>query len=166
MDWSGGELRLMSTRDIVQQTFDEFAKSVGGIKESGSWYVSSQESIAVLNLQKSQYATSYYVNVSFWLRAVGTDDAPKPSRCQIQTRLGQIAPVELGNHLTDLLDLQSPIDEELRRNNLLRFLREYLVPAMNLGATLDGLRSPEGQHLLKNCLVDRDAQRLVALTHP
>lgn len=60
MDWKSGDLRQMSTRNIIQATFDEFGKSLCGSKKSGSWYVTGPDAIAVLNLQKSQYGPRYY----------------------------------------------------------------------------------------------------------
>ncbi len=53
----------MSVRNSIQTTFDEFGKTAGGSKKSGSWYRRSPETIVVLNLQKSQYALRYYVNL-------------------------------------------------------------------------------------------------------
>ena len=37
----------------------------GFTKKSGSWYRRGEETIAVLNLQKSQYGPSYYVMSDF-----------------------------------------------------------------------------------------------------
>lgn len=70
MDGPNSDLRPpMSVRNIIQTTFDEFGKASGGSKKSGSWYRRSPETIFVLNLQKSQYAVRYYVNVALWLLA-------------------------------------------------------------------------------------------------
>ena len=56
----------MSTRNIIQTTFDEFGKALDGSKKSGSWYITGPDAIAVLNLQKSQYGPRYYLNVGLW----------------------------------------------------------------------------------------------------
>ena len=49
----------MSVRDVIQAIFDDFGKSAGASKKSGSWHRRSDETVFVLNLQKSNYATRY-----------------------------------------------------------------------------------------------------------
>ena len=154
----------MSVRNVIQSTFDEFGKESGGSKKSGSWYRRSSETIFVLNLQKSQYALRYYVNVAVWMLAAGPADAPKPPQCHIQTRLERLVPPTLEDRLTALLDLDSPIDEEVRHEELLALFREHLLPVMDAASTLDGLRSGDGQRFIKASLVDGDGQRLLAAT--
>ena len=152
----------MSVRNIIQATFDEFGKASGGLKKSGSWYFRRPETIFVLNLQKSQYALRYYVNVALWLLAAGPADAPEPSHCHVQTRLEGLVPPAVHDRLTALLDLDSPVDDEARRDELLSLLREHLLPIMEAASTLEALHSGEGQRFVKASLVDGDGQRLLA----
>lgn len=152
----------MSNRNIIQTSFDEFGKTSGGLKKSGSWYWRSDETIFVVNLQKSQYALRYYVNVGLWLLAVGPADAPTPSSCHIQNRLDGLVPQALEERAAALLDLESPIDDEVRREELLTLLRQYLLPLMEVTSTLEGLRSGEGRRFVEVSLVDADGVHLLA----
>lgn len=152
----------MSTRNIIQTTFDEFGKESGGSKKSGSWYWRSPESIFVLNLQKSQYARRYYINAALWLLAAGPAYRPKPSHCHIQTRLERLVPEALEEQLVRLLDLDAPPDEGGRPEALLALLRAQLLPVMEASSTLDGLRSGGGQRFVEVSLVDGDGQRLLS----
>jgi hypothetical protein len=152
----------MSERNVVQTTFDEFGKSSFGAKKSGSWYRRSEETIVVLNLQKSNYGPSYYVNVAIWLLAAGAADAPKPSHCHVQTRLDRLLPAEMHDRLKALLDLDSPIGEDVRREELLALLGQHLLPLVEAAATLESLRSGEGRRFVEASLVDGDGQRLLA----
>jgi hypothetical protein len=93
--WSQNVRHALSERNVVQTSFDEFGKASFGAKKSGSWYRRSDETIVVLNLQKSNYGPSYYVNVAIWLLAAGPADAPKPSHCHVQTRLERLVPAGL-----------------------------------------------------------------------
>ncbi len=151
----------MSSRNIIQSTFDEFGKASGYSKESGSWYRRRAETIVVLNLQKSQYALRYYVNVALWLLALGQSEAPKEHHCHVRTRLDDLVPPAMEGRLTELLDLESLIDEETRREELLALLREHLLPLMEASSTLEGLRSGDGQRLINASLVTGLAQRLL-----
>lgn len=152
----------MSERHVVQTTFDELGKASFGTKRSGSWYRRSDETIVVLKLQKSNYGPRYYVNVAVWLLAAGPASAPKPSHCHIQTRLERLMPAGLQERLSALLDLDSPIGEDARREELLAMIGQHLLPLVEAAATRDSLRSGEGQRFVKASLVDGDGQRLLA----
>lgn len=149
-------------RNIVQTTFDEFGKASCDSKKSGSWYRRSDETVVVLNLQKSNFGPSYYVNVAVWLLAAGSADAPKPSHCHIQTRLEALVPAELQKRLEALLDLESPIEDNARHDELLALVDQHLLPLMEAAATLESLRSGAGQRFVEASLVDGDGQRLLA----
>lgn len=152
----------MSGRNVIQVVFDEFGREVGGVKRSGSWYCRTDETVFVLNLQKSNYATRYYVNVAVWLLAAGPADAPKPSHCQIQTRLGRLVPADSGERLEALLDLESGIADGDRRADFLGLMRDSVQPLVVGASTLEGLRSGGGRALVAASLVDGDGLRLLA----
>ncbi len=40
-----------------------------------------EEVIAVLNLQKSNYDNTFFINLGFWLRTIEEDGLPKSERC-------------------------------------------------------------------------------------
>ncbi len=152
----------MSEHNVIQMTFDEFGKASGGSKKSGSWYLRSPETIVVVNLQKSQYAVRYYVNVALWLLAAGPAEAPKTPQCHVQTRLDGLVPPALEERLTALLDLGSPIDEKARREELLALLRAHLLPLMQASLSLESLRSGAGQELVRKSLVTGPGQQVLA----
>jgi uncharacterized protein DUF4304 len=147
----------VSERNAIQTAFDEFGKSSGCTKKSGSWYRRSSETIVVLNLQKSQYAMRYYVNVAVWLLALGDTDAPKENKCHVRTRLTKLVPRELEDRVNELLDLATPIDDMSRREEFLGVLDEHLRPLMDGGSTLEGLRSGTGKRLVERSLVTRSS---------
>jgi hypothetical protein len=151
----------MSERNLIQSTFDEFCKASDGTKKSGSWYRRGPDTILVLNLQKSNYASRYYVNVALWLLPLGEADAPKENKCHVRSRLTQLVPQELEERVNELFDLDSAIDDAARREQILGVLREHLLPLMDSGSTLEGLRSGSGQRLIERSLVTGPAQRLL-----
>jgi len=151
----------MNNRNIIQTTFDQYGVEVGGIKRSGSWYVHSRETIVVLNLQKSQFALKYFVNVAIWILVTVPAEAPKPSECQIQTRLDALLPPDLETHLNELLDLQNNFESQARHSQFLDLLRKHLSPAIGAASTLDGLRAGEALRLVSSSLVDGDGQRIL-----
>ena len=84
----------MSTRNVIQATFDEFGKTRGGAKKSGSWYLPGSDTLAVLNLQKSQYGALLVQRCPV---VSGDRDPtnPKPSHCHVQTRLESLIPEDV-----------------------------------------------------------------------
>ncbi|WP_284750823.1 DUF4304 domain-containing protein [Arthrobacter sp. efr-133-R2A-120] len=156
----------MSMRNIIQTTFDEFGKSLGGSKKSGSWYVTGPDAIAVLNLQKSQYGPSYYVNVGLWFLGVGPVISPKPTQCHVQSRLEVLLPETQRRHLEDLLDLDHVVNDGDRRSALLGVLTNQLQPLLEAGMSVKGLATEKGQHVLMKSLIDGDGQRFLATRAP
>lgn len=162
MDWKSRNLQPMSMRNVIQTTFDEFGRSLGGSKKSGSWYVTGPEAIAFLNLQKSQYGPRYYLNVGLWFLGVGAATKPKPTHCHVQSRLEALVPSDLRLNLEALLDLNQAVDDEERRTQLLGVLAVQLGPLIEAGTSFGGLATEAGQRLLTKSLIDGDGQRFLA----
>ncbi|MBB6406220.1 DUF4304 domain-containing protein [Arthrobacter sp. AZCC_0090] len=152
----------MSTRNLIQTTFDEFGKSLGGSKKSGSWYVTGPNAIAVLNLQKSQSGPRYYLNVGLWFLGVAPAMNPKRSHCHVQSRLETLVPAAHRKHLEELLDLDHAVGDEERRTELLAVLTSQLEPLLEAGMSDSGLATEAGQHFLTKSLIDGDGQRFLA----
>jgi Domain of unknown function (DUF4304) len=75
-------------RDIVQQAFDWLGQEHGFVRRSGDLFKESDQVIAVLDLQRSDYARSYYINVGFVLRGLHPDAVARFGLCDI-TKLGR-----------------------------------------------------------------------------
>ena len=151
----------MTARNIVQTTFDEFGRASGFVKKSGSWYRRSAETIVVLNLQKSQYGPQYYVNAALWLLPLGEEQFPKEHKCHVRTRLDNLVPRDRERRVAELFDLEAEMEEGARRDELTTLLRSIL-PMLDASATLEGLRSGDGERLIKASLVRGPAQQLLA----
>lgn len=137
---------------LIQQTFDAYAKRHDFTKKSGSWYLRRPETILVLNLQKSQYASRYYVNVAIWLLPLEEADFPKPWKCHLSTRLDALAEGE-SDQINSLLDLTQPIPDLERSAKLTGVLESILAKVIDLSANLERLRSPEASSLLSNMII-------------
>lgn len=156
----------MSTRNVLQTTFDDFAKSAGFSKKSGTWCRRQQDTIAVIELQKSQYGARYFVNVALWFLDLGDVQCPKEQACHLRTRLECLVPDE-EEQLKKLLNLDDgSIAEGDRRAALLEILRERLLCFLDICSTLDGIRSLEDRGLLREFLITGPAQRVLEPSAP
>jgi len=145
---------------IVQAAVDAFAKRAGMAKKSGTWYLPRDETILVLNLQKSNYATRYYLNVGIWLRPVDPADFPKEPACHIRTRLSRLAPD--ATHADRLLDVEWVAAHGDALDELDLLLKTTIGPVIDATESLAKLRSDAGQSFLKRALLTAGAQRVLA----
>jgi hypothetical protein len=128
---------MAAERDEVRDEFDAFGKAAGMTKHSGSWYRISDDMITVLNLQKSQYSLSYYVNVGWWLRALGDAKFPKEHELHVRIRLDALLP-NRAEEVKALLDMERPVEN--RSEGLQELLQSELRPILENTDSVDGLR--------------------------
>jgi hypothetical protein len=151
----------MSERNAVQRAFDQFGTEAGFEKKSGSWYRHAEEVIAVSNLQKSQYGPQYYLNQGFWLRQLGDERYPKEWKCQVGARLGTLFPEE-SSRIDRLLDLEHEMADDERVAEIVGLLRKRLLPLIEQGGSIAGLRSMVDDGTLKGAAIMGPAQQVLA----
>jgi hypothetical protein len=151
----------MSERNVVQQVVDDWGKALGFEKRSGSWYRTGDEVISVSNLQKSQYGPSYYFNQAFWLRELGDERYPKDNKCHIRLRLGSLLGAD-AERLDQLLNLDDPVSDVDRVVALTTILNDRLLPVIERGSSLAGLRSLLDEGVFKAAGIRGPAQQLLA----
>lgn len=146
----------MSERDEVQVLVDEFCKSRGYSKRSGSWYRRQDETIAVVNLQRSQHSHAYYLNVALWLIALGDAAAPKEHTCHVRTRADRL--VDDGELLGRALDLER---NEVERGTVIVGALALVDDLLTACSSLVGCRETPGRRLIERSLVRGPAHPLV-----
>ncbi len=156
------DLRTTVTQlNAVQSGFDRFGRTTGLQKRSGAWYRLCDEVIAVVDLQKSQYGPQYYVNLGFWLRQLGDEVYLRRERCHISVRLEVLLASER-RRVARLFDLDEDIPEEGRASEIVRVLSEQIVPLLDEGCTLNGLRSLVADGTLRGAAIRGAAQQILA----
>ncbi len=150
----------MSTRNIIQTTIDDLAKAGGFFKKSGTWYRRQAETIAILDLQKSQYSHLYFLNVALWLLPIADAQFPKEPTCHVRSRLTRLFP-NAEEEVNELLDLDAPLDDPVRCAGLRSIFSSRLLPLLDQCSTIVGLRSDEGRKLTNVSLVTGAAQQLL-----
>lgn len=70
-------------------------KDHGFKKSNATWRKNLGETLAVFNVQKSQWGAVYYINLGVYFRALGTETNPTENRCHIQARLKVEDPPEV-----------------------------------------------------------------------
>lgn len=150
----------MIEKTKFKKIFGEVFSGSGFAKKGQRWFLPGKDAIVVVNLQKSDFAENFYVNIGIWLRALGESEFPQENHCQIQVRLGSLFAehVSLIDKACSLeLAEQSDIDE------LLTILRERLVPFCRLSLTLEGLRQHAEAKLFVGALIFKQARDLLEI---
>ena len=100
----------MAPADGATVGFRAWGKANGFIRKGTTLRRDQAETIAVVNLQGSQWGGRYYVNVALWLKTLGgdSDSLPYEHQCHLRTRLGYLVPDE--RELLELLDMANGID--------------------------------------------------------
>jgi len=151
----------MSPRNVIQEALERFGRQAGLEKKSGAWYRRTDEVIAVSDLQKSQYGPRYYFNQGFWLRALGAETYPKGWRCHISLRLETLL-VEERHRIAQLLDLEHEIADDDRIEELVALLGDRILPVIQRGGSLAGLRAMVDDKTLATAAIQGPAQQALA----
>ncbi len=112
---------------------------LGFTKKGATWYLRNEDTIAVLNLQKSNYDATFFLNVGFWLRKIEEVEHPKDELCHIRTRAEELWPT--GNpSIGVLLGESTRCDDCAVRITAIRtFIREHIIPLLLEGSTIPGI---------------------------
>jgi hypothetical protein len=151
----------VSRRNVVQEMLERFGREAALEKKSGVWYRRGDGVIGVVDLQKSQYGPKYYLNVGFWLEQLGEERYPKPERSHISVRLETLVPEER-ERIAKLLDLDDPIGDEERVEELLSVLKGQVLPLLERGSSAAQLQALVKDGTLKGAAIRRPAQELLA----
>jgi hypothetical protein len=74
--------------ELFIETVQPLLKAYGFKKSNATWRKDQGESIAVFNVQKSQWGGGrYYVNIGTYFRALGNDASPTENNCHVIVRL-------------------------------------------------------------------------------
>lgn len=133
-----------------------------GMKKSGSWYIAGADAVVVLNLQKSNYANRYYLNIGLWFMRVGVTTDPKPTDCHLQARAETLVDDTHRPGLEGLLAVETDRPSEEHTHELLEVLDSQIRPYIEAGQTLVGLTTSAGLRLLTKSLLDGDVQRFLS----
>ncbi|HYC84455.1 MAG TPA: DUF4304 domain-containing protein [Chryseosolibacter sp.] len=125
----------METKEF-KSLFDQVAKSAGFSKGNGGWFLEKPETITVLELQKSSFADTYYLNIKVFIQgAFGV--TYKPDKALMKNPSGHVT-----NQVRDVaaLDLRAGQTGDARRIELQKLFEKTIVPFVNKTSTISSLR--------------------------
>jgi hypothetical protein len=134
----------MESKDL-KKLFKELAKKDGFEPAFGGWFKESNECIAALYLQKSNYGNYYELNIKIFIQGVFGEHHKKSKELKnaVSDILGR-QPEEY----RDTFDLDLSIDHTIRKEKLERLFNEFIVPFVTSMLTREGIK--------KQALLDKD----------
>lgn len=123
--------------------FSSVAKKNGFEKAFGGWFKESVECIVVLDLQKSNFGDYYELNIKIYVQEIfGTryhinKNIVKKDTGDIFTRQP--------NEFRDILDFETPMDDEKRKKKLEMLFIEFIVPLTSKALSRAGIKELEVQ---------------------
>ena len=145
----------MTLTRMVSSGLDDALRPAGFKKKAATWYLQNDEIIALLNLQKSNYDTTYFLNLGFWIRAIEDVEFPKHEQCHVRSRAQTLWPARSPLVANLLSFTQSTDCDENRVADIQTFVNEFIIPFLIQGSTLAGLTELAREH--KTLLIRRVA---------
>jgi len=148
----------MIEKKEFKKLLSEVFAGAGFLKKGSSWYLSSEEIVIVVNLQQSDYAIKYYLNIGIYIKSLGVADFPKENHCHIQSRLGNLFPAEL-SMIEKACSLEYAKQSDVLE--LVALLGSQFATLCNRVLTLAGLKEVWAEKLFSRALVLKQAKELL-----
>ena len=141
----------MASRNAVQRAFDAFGRANFREKRSGTWHRQIGHVEQSLNLQKSQHAQRYYLNVEL---AFPADGATGRVRGRAESLL---SPVD-STALQALMDIDGVEMAEEHREHQLLALLDRLRPTLDELSSVEAMTAYDRRGIFKSMLVTGPAR--------
>lgn len=94
--------------NIVLSAVNKIALAHSFQRKVSNWYVEHDDSVHLVNIQRSNFGKQFYINIAIWLRneddltLINFKENKAPVRCRVET----IIPIEKIYYLRKVLDLE------------------------------------------------------------
>jgi len=121
--------------------FGNIAKMYDFKRAFSGWYKESEECIAILELQKSSFADSYYLNVKIFIQGA-FERIYFPNKDLIKSSMGHIT-----NQIRDkdILDFTEPMGDNIRIDGLKELFQKHIVPFTDKALSKSGIKEMEAK---------------------
>lgn len=111
----------MQKKDLIK-LLDNIIKPYGFIKKGSDWYLSTNEIIKIITLQKSSYGNYYYLNYGFQIKELSEKHPDK----HISHRLGSLNEIE-NERIKILLNLEEDVPIDIRQAELKFWIENKII---------------------------------------
>ena len=115
----------MPSKSIFVEVLDNLLLPIGLKRKGNKWMSSGQELTKIVHLQRSNFSNAYYINYGYIINGLALATAEHVSK-----RLSSSDQVE-HSLITDVLNLENDIPDDVRANHLKTFINREIVAEMN-----------------------------------
>lgn len=137
MENSFGDILMESIE--LKKEFDFLAKANGFEKDFEGWFKISNETILVIELQKSNFGNMYYVNIKLFIQGVFGNIYKKCKRL-VKIDVGNIF-FRVPDKYSCFLDLEAPLDDQERKLGLKEMFNNFIAPFSDKASTREGIKA-------------------------
>jgi len=130
----------MNSKDFKVK-FGEIAKENEFKQAFGGWYKESADSIAILELQKSNFGDYYILNIKIFIHG-SFGRTYVPTKDLIKSSLGHINTNETEAY-RNIFDFDRALDDSLRIDKLKELFKNHIVPFTTKTSTRLGIKELE-----------------------
>jgi hypothetical protein len=150
----------MNTKGL-EEVFESVLAPAGFRRRKDTWYKTNEDTITLVNLQKSQYGGQYYVNLAVYLRDLGKATSPSEYQSHIRVRLTAIAE-SAAAAIDEALDLErTGVSAKKRKDVIARAVTMIALPFLADRSVLPRLRELHAQGELGPVLITKGARELL-----
>lgn len=114
----------MEKKEFVKYLNDIF-KAYGFVKKGNYWFCENDVLKKVINLQKSRFGNSYYLNFGYVLKNVNLQNL----MMHVYNRLGSLSADE-NRRIKELLNFELDIEDEQRKTELEYYIKENMLETL------------------------------------
>ena len=149
----------MKTENELKLGVEEALKGVQFRRKSSTWYCDLDETVLVVDLQKSNFGEQYYVNLGVLVKGLPASQAgklpPKENECHIRLRIEALKHDE-EERLKQLLNLEDgSIGAVDRKRGIASAITRIALPFLVQCSTRAGIRDAHRQGQLDSALVHK-----------
>lgn len=134
------EKRRSQAENPVREVLASVLKEGGFTRRSNSWYWSGDETILVVNLQKSAFGEQYYINLAVWLKRLGDVQFPRENHCHLRLRVDSLSDEGAGTWDKELLNLKNEsIAPDVRKERIAGLVRSAVLPFFEACKSFNGI---------------------------
>jgi hypothetical protein len=122
-------------KQVIQQAVTDALLPHGFERSGANWTRSLDDTVHVVNLQRSKWSEAYYINVAVWVKSLGNPPAAlKENKCHIRQRLG-------GPQLEKALKADEAMDDRKRASIVGQAISRRGLPFLESCSTLDSVNA-------------------------
>jgi hypothetical protein len=150
------EVRMNENVKIIENIISKVLKENNYKKKGLSWYQETNDTVVLLELQKSSWGMQFYINIAVFLKVFGSISLPpKEWKCHIR---GRLSSPEGEDKLGKALDLETEYILDERERIILKYLHEYALPILNSFKSLRSIKQLIDNENKKDFLVSLKAK--------